>query len=85
MGTELTVLNNTVLAIQKGGLGVDFNNPLFRLEPATLSIVQKNTTVEGAKQGFLRISETGDQFEEVWATMLAMPTEIGRASCRERV
>ena len=75
MGTELTVLNNTVLAIQKGGLGVDFNNPLFRLEPATLSIVQKNSTVEGAKQGFLRISETGDQFETVWATLLGMPTE----------
>ena len=75
MGTELTVLNNTSTAIKQGGLGVDFNNPLFRLEPATLSIVQKNSTVEGAKQGFLRISETGDQFEEVWATMLAMPTE----------
>ena len=72
--TQLTVLNNNTQLTQ-GGLGVDFSNPLFRLEPATLSIVQKNTTVEGAKQGFLRISETGDQFEEVWATMLAMPTE----------
>ena len=75
MGTELVVLNNTSTAIQQGGLGVDFNNPLFRLEPATLSIVQKNSTVEGAKQGFLRISETGDQFETVWATLLGMPTE----------
>ena len=75
MGNELVVLNNTSTAIQQGGLGVDFNNPLFRLEPATLSIVQKNSTVEGAKQGFLRISETGDQFETVWATLLGMPGE----------
>lgn len=74
MGTELTVLNNNT-AIQQGGLGVDFNSRLFNLKPATLSIVQPNSQVENAVKGNLRISETGDQFSELWATLLVMPTE----------
>ena len=73
MGTALTVLNNT--SIQQGGLGVDFNNKLFNLEPATLGIVQPNSQVAGAVKGNLRISETGDQYAAVWATLLTMPTE----------
>jgi hypothetical protein len=89
MGAELTVLNNNT-AIQQGGLGVDFNNPLFKLEPATLHIVQPNSTVEGGIKGHLRISETGDQFSEVWATLLTMPTEgrqyhIGERSEMNRI
>jgi len=74
MSTELTVLNNTT-AIQQGGLGVDFGNKLFALKPATLSIVQPNSQVEGAVKGNLRINETGDQYEEMWATLLMMPSE----------
>jgi hypothetical protein len=67
-------LNNPT-AIQQGGLGVDFSNKLFALKPATLSIVQPNSQVEGAKKGFLRINETNDQYEEMWATLMLMPTE----------
>src|SRR5208337_2448420 len=89
MSNALTVLN-TNTAIEQGGLGVDFNNPLFRLEPSTLSIVQKNSTVEGAIQGNLRITETGDQFDTMWATLLMMPVEgrqyhIGNPSEMNRV
>lgn len=74
MSTALTVLNNPT-AIQEGGLGVDFQNKLFALKPANLTIVQPNSQVEGAIKGSLRISETGDQFNEMWATLLMMPTE----------
>lgn len=74
MGAELTVLNNST-QIQQGGLGVDFNNPLFRLEPSTLSIVQPSSKLEGGIKGNLVIHETGDQFESVRATLLVMPTE----------
>lgn len=72
-GNELVVLNQDQL--QKGGIGIDFNNPLFRLKPSTLGIVQKNTTIEGAIPGKLRVSDTNDQFDEVTAVLLAMPTE----------
>lgn len=63
--TELTVVNNTT-AIQTGGLGVDFNNPLFRLKPATLNIT---------KEGRYKVSDTGDEFEEMFVTLLDMPQE----------
>jgi hypothetical protein len=74
MSSELTVLNNST-EVQQGGLGVDFSSKLFQLKPATLGVVQKNTTLEGATPGRLRISDTGQQFEEVFATLLRMPTE----------
>jgi hypothetical protein len=73
MSTELTVLNNA--AIQEGGLGVNFDSKLFALKPANLFIVQNNSTIEGAVKGNLRIAETGDEFPELWATLLVMPTE----------
>jgi hypothetical protein len=74
MGTELTVLNNTE-AIEQGGLGIDFGNKLFAVKPGTLTIVQPNSQIEGAIKGKLRISETGDMFDEIWATLLVMPHE----------
>jgi hypothetical protein len=73
MSTALTVLNNT--AIQEGGLGVDFGNKLFKVKPGTLTIVQNNSTIEGALKGHLRIAETGDQYKELTATLLMMPQE----------
>lgn len=77
MSTELTVLNNqdTSLATSEGGLGVDFSSKLFQLKPATLGVVQSNTNIEGAIKGKLRISETGDQFDEMICTLLVMPEE----------
>ena len=75
MSTALTVLQDTPNTIQQGGLGVDFSSKLFSLKPATLSIVQNNSTVEGAIKGNLRIGETGDQFTEMYVTLLTMPTE----------
>jgi hypothetical protein len=76
MSTELTVLNNnTQLAEQPGGQGVDFNNPLFNLRPATLTIVQPSSTIEGAIKGNLRISDTGDEFKEMHVALLNMPSE----------
>lgn len=74
MSSALTVLNNNV-NIQEGGLGVDLSSRLFELKPATLTIVQPNSQVEGGVKGHLRITETGDQFAEMWATLLVMPRE----------
>lgn len=62
-------------AIQQGGVGIDFGSKLFQLKPATLTINQPNTQTEGAIKGKLRISETGDQFEEMYVTLLKMPVE----------
>lgn len=78
MSSELTVLNhqNTALATKPtGGLGIDFSSKLFALKPATLSINQPNTQAEGAVKGKLRITETGDQFDDLFVTLLVMPTE----------
>ncbi len=74
MANELTVLN-TNTAIQEGGLGVDFGSKLFELKPANLFIVQNNTNIEGAVKGNLRIAETGDEYDSMYATLLVMPTE----------
>lgn len=72
MGTELTVLNNS--SIQEGGLGLTGTSRLFMPKPATLMIVQNNSTVGNVK-GNLRIAETGDEYDHIWATLLAMPQE----------
>lgn len=62
-------------SLQHGGLGVDFNHPAFRLKPGTININQPNTQVEGAVRGKLRISETGQQFDEMLVTLLKMPVQ----------
>lgn len=77
--TGLVVLGqepqDTALAVQQGGLGLDFGSKLFQLKPATININQPSTQAEGAIKGLLRISETGDQFEEMFVTLLLMPAE----------
>ena len=88
--SELVVLNNQT-TIQQGGLGVDFGNSrLFQLKPASLFIVQSSSKIEGATKGSLRIAETGDEFKEMYATLLVQPTEqrqyhIGEASEMNRI
>lgn len=62
-------------AIQQGGVGLDFGSKLFQLKPATIVINQPNTQVEGATPGRLRITETGDQYDEMIVTLLMMPEE----------
>jgi hypothetical protein len=62
-------------AIQQGGMGLDFGSKLFRLKPATININQSNTQADGAIPGKLRINETGQQFDEMFVTLLAMPQE----------
>lgn len=66
--SELTVVN-------QGGLGIDFSDPLFRLRPGTIAINQPNTQVDGAIKGKLRITETGQQFDEMLVTLLKMPAK----------
>lgn len=66
--SELTVVG-------QGGLGVDLGNRLFKLSPSTISINQPNTQIEGALRGKLRISDTGQQFDEMIVTLLKMPHE----------
>jgi hypothetical protein len=76
MSTELVTIGqpSTDLAVPSG-MGIDFNSPLFQLKPATLSINQPNTQVDGAIKGKLRLSDTGDQFDELFCTLLVMPVE----------
>src|SRR5271165_6830764 len=85
MSNALTVLNNSNQIINSnhptqaqttGGLGIDYSSKFFNLKPATVSVVQKNTTTEGAIPGKLRISTTGDQFDEMFVTLLKMPEEM---------
>lgn len=78
MPNELTVINNQSTQIQtapQGGRGIDFSSRLFQLRPATINIVQPNSTAEGALKGHLRISETGQQFEKMTVALLKMPSE----------
>lgn len=76
MSSELVVVNNNPAPLApQGGLGIDFGSKLFQLKPATLSIVQPNSQAEGALKGKLRISETGDQFDSLFVTLLVMPVE----------
>lgn len=70
---ELTVLNNTEL-IKQGGIGVNLNSKFFQVKPATINVVQNNSTV-GNKKGALRINETGHEFDEMYVTLLEAPSE----------
>jgi len=78
MSSELVQVNAAESALVQapvGGLGVDFNNPLMRVKPATLVINQPTTQAEDAIKGKLRILETGDQYDELYVTLLDMPVE----------
>lgn len=72
MSTELVVLNNT--AIQQGGLGLT-NSKLFALKPSTIELVQGMSRAEGAIPGKLRISDTGQHFDEMQLVMLFEPVQ----------
>jgi hypothetical protein len=73
----LAVLNNnTALAVhQEGGRGIDFSARIFRVKPSTLTVVQPNSQAEGAIKGKLRISQTGDQYDEMTMVLLGTPKE----------
>lgn len=77
MSNELVTINpqTQVQVAPKGGRGIDFSSRLFQLKPATINIVQPNSTAEGAIKGHLRISETGQQFQTMDVTLLKMPVE----------
>lgn len=73
--TELVTIQPAGLSVvQQGGLGLR-KSSLFDLKPATLTIVQNNTTIEGALKGHLRVAETGDQFRTMRVTLLDTPIE----------
>lgn len=76
MSNELVVLNNQSTALTTGGLGRTGNSKLLQATPASLSIVQANTTLEGAKKGHLIIDGDVDlQFKEMTVTLLVEPDE----------
>ena len=66
MSDSTALVVPTQAAIQIGGLGVDFTNPLFRIQPATVSIT---------KEGQFKVSDDGGLFEEMFVTLLDMPNE----------
>jgi hypothetical protein len=80
MSTEssaLTVLNQSTAMVvsQPGGRGIDFGARIFRVKPSTLTVVQPNSQAEGAVKGKLRISQTGDQYDEMTMVLLGTPVE----------
>jgi hypothetical protein len=78
MSNELTVVNqggNALSTQNNAGSFIDFSNPLLRLQPATITLVQNNTSKEGAVPGNL-ILDNGDQYKEMTVALLAMPTII---------
>lgn len=67
---------------QQNGLAVpsssvDFGSKFLKLKPATVVIVQQMSDVvaDGVAPGKIRISETGDLYEEMEVALLAMPKE----------
>lgn len=79
--TQLTVLNNTSTEIsipvaQLGGLGLDLTSDLLKQSrPATLNIVQPNSTAEGAIKGNLRVAEADIQYKTMRVAFLDTPLE----------
>lgn len=62
-------------ALQQGGLGINSASKLLQLKAATLSINQKMTQAKDAIPGKLRITETGQQFDEMIVALLDTPVE----------
>jgi hypothetical protein len=71
MSTSLTVLGQS--DIQKGGLGL--GSKIFQLKPSTIELVQAMSKAEGAVPGKLRISDTGQHYDEMQVVMLFEPTQ----------
>jgi hypothetical protein len=69
----ITVAPTTQVAVSSvSGFG---GSRLFRPKPGNINLVQNMTQQEGAIPGKLRISETGQHFEEIQAVMLAIPPD----------
>lgn len=76
--TGLVVLNNSGLVqteAQIGGLGLNTKSAFFELKPATVSIVQPNSTGEGLVKGNLNIHEAELQFKTMRVALLDTPVE----------
>jgi hypothetical protein len=73
MSTDLVQVQPAPLALE--GAGFDFDSPLFNLRPGTVVINQPNTQYEGAKKGWFRVTQTGDQYEKMTVVMIMTPEE----------
>jgi hypothetical protein len=74
MSTELTVINSAT--IQQGGLGINSTSKYLKnVKPATVTIVQPNSQVDGVKKGSLYIKDLGTGFPELRCTLLSLPEE----------
>jgi hypothetical protein len=71
MSTDLVVLGQS--DIQKGGLGL--NSKAFQIKPSNIEVVQKMSRALGAVPGKLRISDTGEHYDEMQVVMLFEPVE----------
>lgn len=91
MSSELFVLNNQSTALSTGGMGFTGTSRLLQVTPATLSIVQPNSTQDGAIKGNLMIDGDPElQFKEMIVTLLMEPEEqrsyyVGEAGGLNRV
>lgn len=74
MSSELTIINNQTTDLALGGQGIDLQNKLFKIKPATLTIVQPQSQSGGTK-GNLRIIETSEEFETMNVSLLIVPRE----------
>lgn len=54
---------------------VDFSDHTIRTKPGTININQTTTQAVGALPGKLRITETGDQFDEITVAFISKPQE----------
>jgi len=64
------------LALSTTGLGYSAASRLLEVKPASLNIVQSNTTIEGAVKGNLIVdSDPDSQFKEMIVSFLVEPTE----------
>ena len=76
MSSELAIVGQPNTALAPVGMGYSGSSRLFDLKPATLSIVQLNSTLEGAVKGKLIIDNDIDyMFSDMRVTLLAEPTE----------
>jgi hypothetical protein len=76
LSNEISVIQPAVATVAPSGLGYNSSSRLFDLKPATLSIVQPSSTLEGATKGSIIVDGDVDyQFKEMRVTLLAQPTE----------
>lgn len=71
MSTDLVKIEQPTALDMLGSF--DTSDPLFELRPGTVVINQPSTRDEQAKRGHLRITETGDQYEEMRAALIMTP------------